>query len=318
MCNTWDDDVKFGKIAAGFVNKYKDEVTGLRWLFFGDVTREGFKFGDDAMVTGADIKGCAVCFGEEDKLRMLGLAHIEVKGSRDSRMLSFYKYGNWRMPTIPFEIWSNADHTTRGWLYAMAHPAEQNAYNIQNGALVRAHTPGVFIWVCYCNDTEPPRPYMAITMQNFSYVYNELKEYAQKTLNWDLEQWNLPPSTDEQYWKGLSDKYIVRGNVWNVPLDVVMKAANVYITMIDDPPANMDEDQRVRYEVFKKYAEGHRLLTREVDEIRLARENALEQMPITSEEIGQTFASKNPDYHILLAFNRFRDLLNHEDNSDDE
>ena len=258
-------DYKDGDIAKKFVMKYLGELTGIGWLPGSIVSHERLLEGDDSH---------GIAFASNEQMLHVAAGNYEIKAIRAKKnsacgkVLCFYKLGHKEIPTLEFELYSDSTQGTKGWLYAMYHPDEFNAQKQMNNRKERTTVPSIFTYLCYCNDAYGYRPFMAITMQNFYQVLQVLKEYAKSEYEWDFDRWDLPEVTDTEYWNWFEKRNIVKENVWNVPMDVLLTARNFYITMIDDPPTNMNGEQKKRYDYFKKIAGDHFLNTRAADEAR--------------------------------------------------
>lgn len=199
-----------------------------------------------------------------DEENQIKVGTIEVKTFAENKLVSFGSIQNRCIPTIPIEIWGNIANKYSGWFYALTHTKEYNDRHISKTDPYRAYGPGAFIYLICGGDVpqEQQRPFICITFQNAQLFFDRLKQLASNKFGWNVDAWDLPSPENESYWKTLRPQVIVtpsnkipnRPCNWNVAMSELEDLA--YVVTIGEPPTDLDDYQKRRYEYYKKLSNG--------------------------------------------------------------
>ena len=223
--------------SEGYFTDWPEEVTENEPLEMLDIPR---KTDEIIHVEGGDIFATYMNPETHD----FKYSWIEVKSVGNGSILHFGRDG---FPTVPFEIISNRETKTKGWLWHLLHPSESNELRKFSHDQLRTKAPSALVYCCYDGKIGESNVFAMISFYDCPKLFEALKVIAMDRYNLDLSAWRCPGMTQDQKAKWHRD---CPANYWNVSLNLLQQlGVPMAITLLGGEPRlnEADEFYRLNY-----------------------------------------------------------------------
>ena len=185
---------------------------------------------------------------------------IEVKASSNNALI---RYGVNNSPSVPFEIYSNLQQRTPGWLWHLLHPAESNELRKCSYNKLRTHSPAAFVFCQYEGEIGATPPYATISFYDFPALASALIAIAYERYGWDLISWDLSGKKEQHF---AQIRREIKDSNWNVCLSWLQeKSVPMAIYLLENPPRiNKDgwyDSNMKTWSTLQAMAQKHYLLS---------------------------------------------------------
>ncbi len=181
---------------------------------------------------------------------------IEVKAANDNALIRF---GTNNSPSVPFELYSNFDTKTPGWLWHFTHPYESLERRKTTHDGLRTITPGALVFCQYEGRIGDTAPYAVVSFYDFSALRSALIEIAQERYGWSIEDWDLSSKTEDQQKR---IKRETKDTNWNVCLEWLKEKDVPFVVYLLGNPPHIEynawyRQNMITWENLKKMAAAH-------------------------------------------------------------